>query len=91
MIKVLKLQKAVIAIILGVISLVVYFLMREQKDDVAIYFLEAAGVLFIIGALMFIYPILFSKKDSEGAVQLNSEIAPDAPDPDNNSAEQIRS
>lgn len=90
MIKVLKLQKAVIAIILGVISMVVYLLMREQKEDVAMYFLEAAGVLFIFGALMFLYPILFAKKDGNGAVQLNSDIAPDAPDPDSNSAEQIR-
>ena len=84
MIKVLKLQKAVIAIILGIISLVVYFLLREQNEDTAVYFLEAAGLLFIVGALMFLYPILFAKKDSDGAVQLNPEIDPDAPDPEAN-------
>ena len=82
MIRVLKLQKAVIAIILGIVALVVYFLLREEKEDVAIYFLEAAGLLFILGALMFLYPILFAKKDGNGSVQLNSEIDPGVPDPD---------
>lgn len=90
MIKVLKLQKAVIAIILGVIALVVYLLLREQKEDVAIYFLEASGVLFIIGALMFLYPILFAKKDGDGAVQLNSDIDPERPDQDAQPIEQNR-
>ncbi len=80
MIKVLKLQKAVIAIILGIIALVVYLLIREQKSDVAIYFLEAAGLLFIVGALMFLYPILFAKKDSSGAVQLDRTLHAEKPD-----------
>lgn len=82
MIKVLKLQKAVIAIILGIISLVIFFILREQKNDNAIYFLEATGLLFILGALMFLYPILFSKKDKNGSVQLTPNVDPNAPDPD---------
>lgn len=90
MIKVLKLQKAVIAIILGILSLVVYLILREQQEDVAIYFLEAAGLLFILGALMFLYPILYAKKDANGAVQLNPEIDPNLPDPDTQANEQIR-
>lgn len=90
MIKVLKLQKAVIAIILGILSLVVYLILREQQEDVAIYFLEASGLLFILGALMFLYPILFAKKDANGAVQLNPEIDPNLPDPDTQANEQIR-
>jgi drug/metabolite transporter superfamily protein YnfA len=90
MIKVLKLQKAVIAIILGIISLVVYLLLREQKEEVSVYFLEASGVFFIAGALMFLYPILLGKKDSDGAVQLNPEIDPNASDPDAQPVEQTR-
>jgi drug/metabolite transporter superfamily protein YnfA len=90
MIKVLKLQKAVIAIILGVIALVVYLLLREQKEEVSMYFLEASGVFFIAGALMFLLPIVLAKKDSDGVVQLNREIDPDAPDHDAEPAEQTR-
>ncbi len=90
MIKVLKLQKAVIAIIIGILSLVVYLILREQKIDSAIYFLEASGVLFILGALMFLYPILFAKKDDDGAVQLNPDIDPNSPDPDAPATDQIR-
>ena len=74
MIKVLKLQKAVIAIIIGILSLIVFFIMREQKNDAAIYFLEVAGFLFILGALLFLYPILFAKKDNSGSVELDPEI-----------------
>lgn len=89
MIKVLKLQKAVIAIILGILSLVVYLFMREEKNDAGIYFLEAAGLLFIIGALMFLYPILFAKKDSKGAVQLNRNVDPEAPDEEQPTSERV--
>lgn len=90
MIKVLKLQKGVISIILGVIGLVVYLLLREQKEEVSMYFLEASGVFLMAGALIFLYPILFAKKDSDGCVQLNPEIDPEAPDPDAQPAEENR-
>lgn len=90
MIKVLKLQKAVIAIILGVIGLVVYLFLREQKEELSMYFLEASGVFLIAGALMFLYPILLGKKDSDGCVQLNPEIDPDTPDPETQPTEQSR-
>jgi hypothetical protein len=78
MIKVLKLQKAVISIILGLLSLIIYFMIREQQSDTAIYFLEGAGFLFILGALLFLYPILFAKKDQSGAVELDPSIDPNA-------------
>jgi hypothetical protein len=78
MIKVLKLQKAVISIILGLLSLIVYFLIREQQNEVAIYFLEVAGFLFMLGALLFLYPILFAKKDQSGAVELDPSIDPES-------------
>jgi drug/metabolite transporter superfamily protein YnfA len=78
MIKILKLQKAVILIILGIIALVVYKVLVEQKNESSKYFLEAAGVLFMVGALMFLYPILFSRKDKAGNVELDPEIDPEA-------------
>jgi drug/metabolite transporter superfamily protein YnfA len=76
MIRILKLQKAVFAIVLGIIALVIYVVLVQQKDEMSKYFLEAAGVLFILGALMFLYPILFSKKDNAGRVELDSELDP---------------
>jgi drug/metabolite transporter superfamily protein YnfA len=74
MIRILKLQKAVVAIILGVIALVAYKVLVEQKNEASKYFLEAAGVLFIVGAFMFLYPILFSKKDRAGCIELDPEL-----------------
>jgi drug/metabolite transporter superfamily protein YnfA len=73
MIKILKLQKAVIVLILGVAALVVYAVMYMQEMESSMYALEVAGALFMVGALMMLYPILFSKKDGKGAVQLNPE------------------
>jgi drug/metabolite transporter superfamily protein YnfA len=73
MIKILKLQKAVIVLILGVAALVVYAIMYMKEMENSIYALEVAGALFMVGALMMLYPILFSKKDGKGAVQLNPE------------------
>lgn len=73
MIKVLKLQKAVVVLILGVIALIVFQVMRSNELDSSIYALELAGFLFITGALMLLYPILFSRKDKGGTVQLDPE------------------
>ncbi|WP_432712990.1 isoleucyl-tRNA synthetase [Pedobacter sp.] len=76
MIKKLKLQKGVIALILGLIALVIYQIMDTREMESSIYALEAAGVLFMAGALLFLYPILFSKKDKEGRVELESDKHP---------------
>jgi hypothetical protein len=73
MIKVLKLQKAVIAFLLGVLGLIAYKIMSVKEMESSIYFLEGAGLFFMLGAVMFIYPILFSKKDKEGCVELDQE------------------
>jgi hypothetical protein len=75
MIKVLKLQRAVIALILGVLALVAYKIMDANKIKESIYVLEAAGVFFILGAILFLYPIIFAKKDKEGNVELDQETA----------------
>ncbi len=62
MIKKLKLQKAVFLIILGVIAVISAQIMYSKDIDGAQFVLGIAGALFIIGALMFLYPILFAKK-----------------------------
>lgn len=74
MIKILKLQKAVIAFILGVIALIAYIIMSKQEMEESRYLLSIAGALFMVGALLFLYPILFSKKDKSGRVELDPEL-----------------
>ncbi|SFG64933.1 hypothetical protein [Pedobacter insulae] len=67
MLKVLKLQKAVYIIILGVLTLIASQIMSENKVARSSLVLGISGVLLIIGALMFLYPILFAKKvDADG-------------------------
>lgn len=73
MIRILKLQKAVIAFILGVLALIGYVILSNQKNDYSSYVLTLAGLLFIAGSLMLIYPILFGKKDTKGKVELDPE------------------
>lgn len=73
MIKVLKLQKAVMAIVLGIIALIAYKVMDVKHLESSIYMLELAGFLFIAGALLFLYPVFFAKKDKEGNVELDPE------------------
>ena len=66
MLKVLKLQKAVYVIILGILALIAAQIMSSNKVDGSGFVLGLSGSFLIIGALMFIYPILFAKKvDSE--------------------------
>lgn len=73
MIKILKLQKAVIAFILGVAALIAYWIMSENRTTSGNLMLTLAGIFFIAGAFMFLYPILFAKKDKEGCVELDPE------------------
>jgi hypothetical protein len=35
--------------------------------------LEASGLFLMLGALLFLYPILFARKDKEGCVELDPE------------------
>jgi len=74
MIKVLKLQKALISIILGVIALVAYIIMSQNKMKESNYMLEASGLLLMLGGLLFLYPILFSRKDDKGCIELDPEV-----------------
>ncbi|HTM99384.1 MAG TPA: hypothetical protein VL088_11595 [Pedobacter sp.] len=67
MLKVLKLQKAVYVIILGILALIAAQIMSENKIAQSNLVLGISGALLIIGALMFLYPILFAKKvDADG-------------------------
>ncbi|MBB2151199.1 isoleucyl-tRNA synthetase [Pedobacter gandavensis] len=73
MIKVMKLQKAVWAIILGVIALVVYIIMVTSDQPGSIYALEIAGVFFMGAAILFLYPLWTAKEDVRGEVELDVE------------------
>ncbi|WP_316842936.1 isoleucyl-tRNA synthetase [Pedobacter gandavensis] len=73
MIKVMKLQKAVIAIILGIIALVVYIIMATNEQGSGIYALEVAGVFFMAAAILFLYPLWTAKEDERGNVELDPE------------------
>ncbi|MBB6502768.1 isoleucyl-tRNA synthetase [Pedobacter cryoconitis] len=73
MIKIMKLQKAVIAIILGIIALGAYILMSAAHIKWSRYILEVSGLFLMLGAVLFLYPILFSRKDKEGCVELDPE------------------
>lgn len=76
MIKVLKLQKAVYVILLGIIGLIAYQIMSMNKIESSVYVLQLSGLLFLIGALWLVYPILFAKKVNEEEVQLDPEKHP---------------
>jgi uncharacterized membrane protein HdeD (DUF308 family) len=73
MIKVLKLQKAVWLIVLGIIGLVAFKIMEANKIESAIYALKFSGISFLAGAIWFVYPILQAKKVNEEEVQLDPE------------------
>lgn len=73
MIKVLKLQKAVFLIILGIIGLIAYKIMDSNRIDSSVYVLRVSGLLFLVGGLWFAYPIIFSKKVNDEEVQLDPE------------------
>ncbi|MNL07131.1 hypothetical protein D3C87_1277950 [compost metagenome] len=81
MIKVLKLQKAVYVILLGVIGLVAYKLIEPSNAAYSVYVLKLSGLLFLVGAVWFLYPILFAKKVNDEEVQLDPEKHPGAPEP----------
>ena len=63
------------------LALVAYKIMSVNKIDSSTYVLSLAGILFIAGALMLIYPILFAKKDKEGCVELDPEKQEEVEEP----------
>lgn len=80
MIKILKLQKAVYVIILGIIGLIAFKVMEANRIESGIYVLQLSGVLFLIGALWILYPIFFAKKVNDTEVQLDPEKHDEAVD-----------
>lgn len=88
MIKHLKLTKAVVAIVLGIVALIVAKIMEANKVNGDRIVLAISGVLLIAGAFIFLYPILFAKKaDKDGK---NVELKPAAKEPvENVEAESV--
>lgn len=81
MIKVMKLQKAVIALILAIIALVAYLFLGAKEVEWSKYILEASGLFLMLSALLFLYPILFARKDKEGCVELDPEAPVETAEP----------
>lgn len=79
MIKNLKLTKAIVAIALGITALIAAKIMEAYKVSGSQVVLAISGALFIAGALIFIYPILFATKaDKDGK---HVELKPAAKEP----------
>ncbi|AZI24330.1 MAG: isoleucyl-tRNA synthetase [Pedobacter agri] len=70
MIKLLKLQKAVLVLILGVLSFIAYRILSAYEVSWARYLQVLAGVLVMVGALWMLYPILFAKNDGDGKAEI---------------------
>lgn len=88
MIKVLKLQKAIIAIILGIICLIVAQVMSSNRITGSSYLLGLSGFLLIIGAMLFLYPVLFAKKvNNDGDEVELKPIAKETTEHENSSAQ----
>ena len=79
MIKLLKLQKAVIVLILGVLSFIAYKILDANEVKGSIYLEMLSGVLIIVGALWLLYPILFAKSDGEGKAEIITDPTVEAP------------
>lgn len=77
MIKKMKLQKAVLAILFGVFALVAFLILNANDIEWSKYILELSGLFLMLGALMFFYPILFARKDKDGCVELDPQVAID--------------
>ena len=90
MIKILKLQKALISFIIGVLLLVAFLIMRGKKMESSIYVLEASGLFLMLGAFLFMYPILFARKDSAGCVELDPELDPETGEHESVADEGVR-
>ncbi|WP_461788467.1 isoleucyl-tRNA synthetase [Pedobacter sp.] len=79
MVRKLKLKKAVIAIVLGVLALVAAKIMEAYRVTGHHFVLTVSGVLLILGSLILLYPILFAKKaDKDGK---HVELQPAAKEP----------
>lgn len=71
MIRLLKLQKAVFAMILGIVALIIAQVMISNKSVGAKYVLGLAGFFMMVGAFLFLYPILFAKKNPDNGEEVH--------------------
>lgn len=88
MIKILKIQKGIWIIIIGVIAMVTYSILSVKENPYSEFVLGFAGALFILGSLMLLYPILTAKKDRDGVVHLDRTEAK-APEGSTKASNQI--
>ena len=79
MIKLLKLQKAVFVLIMGVLSYIAYRILDGYGVSNARYLQILAGVLVMAGALWMLYPILFAKKDDNGNAEIITDPTAEVP------------
>ncbi|MFC4213520.1 isoleucyl-tRNA synthetase [Pedobacter lithocola] len=79
MIKLLKLQKAVLVLILGILSYIAYLILDANEVDSARYLQILSGILVMVGALWLLYPILFAKKDGEGNAEIKTDPTVEVP------------
>ncbi|RNL51435.1 isoleucyl-tRNA synthetase [Pedobacter jejuensis] len=79
MIKLLKLQKAVLVLILGILSYIAYLILDANEVDSARYLQILAGILVMVGALWLLYPILFAKKDGDGNAEIKTDPTVEVP------------
>ncbi|WP_421946108.1 isoleucyl-tRNA synthetase [Pedobacter sp.] len=79
MIKLLKLQKAVLVLILGVLSFIAYRILSAYEVSWARYMQILAGVLVMVGALWMLYPILFAKDDGDGKAEIITDPTVETP------------
>ncbi|WP_443945894.1 isoleucyl-tRNA synthetase [Pedobacter sp. AW1-32] len=82
MIRLLKLQNAVIVIIAGILCFVAYKVLDNSHVKGAIYLQMLAGALLIIGAFWFLYPIIFAKKDADGNAEILTDPTVEVPEED---------
>ncbi|WP_316831406.1 isoleucyl-tRNA synthetase [Pedobacter aquatilis] len=82
MIKLLKLQKAVFVLILGVLSYIAYRVLDAYHVHGARYLQMLAGALVIVGAIWLLYPILFAKKDDDGNAEIITDPKVEVPEED---------
>ncbi|WP_316797486.1 isoleucyl-tRNA synthetase [Pedobacter agri] len=79
MIKLLKLQKAVLVLILGVLSFIAYRILSAYEVSWARYFQILAGILVMVGALWMLYPIVFAKDDGDGQAEIITDPSVEIP------------
>ena len=80
MIKLLKLQKAVFVLILGILTYIAYRICEANEVSGSRYLQMLAGVLVMVGALWMLYPIVFAKRDDDGNVEIITDPTVEVPE-----------